>query len=97
MICILPSWASHGLTLALLALAVGSGYFAFLSLSRVGARRYPRMDFDDSHRRRWWESCGMALGFFVFVVVGVVAGESLRPLACELVGTYQPPPNYSLP
>lgn len=78
-------------------MAVGSGYFVFASLSRIGASQYPRMDFDDSHRRRWWESCGMALGFFAFAVVGVVAGDTLRPLACDLVGTLQPLPDYSLP
>lgn len=94
MICVLPNWVAHGLTLALILIGGGSGYFAFHVLSAIGARRHPRMDFDDAHHRRWWESGGVLLGLVAFVVLASIAGEALRPIACELVGDYQPRPSY---
>lgn len=97
MICVLPSWVAHLFTVSMLLAATGTAYYAFHALSVIGARRHPRMDFDDSHRRRWWDSGGIVLGAVVFLVVGMVFGEFVRPEVCHALGSYVPRPPYSLP
>ena len=95
--CVLPGWAGEVLGWLVIVVAFGTGVFASSMLSKVGARRHPRMDFTDSHHRRWWDSGGVLLGLVAFAVVALLLGETGRAIACDLIGTYPPPPDYSWP
>lgn len=97
MICILPEWAAQVLTFFVVVGGLATGLTAFSIIAKIGERRHPEMDYDGLHHRRWWGMGGVLLGLFAFSMVTVLLSSALRPVVCDMVGTYQPPPDYSWP
>lgn len=97
MICVLEGWVPTILTLLVLVAGVTMAVIGVRRLADIGARRHPRMDPIDSRHRRTWESDGMLVGVIAFFVITSIFAQALRPVACDLFGTWQPAPIYSLP
>jgi hypothetical protein len=96
MTCVLPGWVASAMMVVMILVAGGAGLWTIHLCSRVGVKRHPGITFGDQHSRKLWDSLGAFLGvFIVFPLVAWLLFAATRPQLCAVVGTWQPPPDYS--